>query len=129
MATQLFRPKPSSRGFATVDILAGATGVSDPINLSGLTLCSIQMSAAWTDAAIGFNACVDGTTNYQPVYNTAGDHLTYPTSANRVVVFDPAVFAGLQTIQLVSKTTAGVAVQQGAIRTVKLGLAELVQAD
>lgn len=129
MATQLFRPKPSSRGFATVDISTAADGVSSPINLSGLTLSSIQMSTAWTDAAIGFQACVDGTTNYQPVYNTAGDHLTYQTSANRVVVFDPLIFAGLQTIQLVSKTTAGVAVAQAAARVVKLGLAEVAVAD
>lgn len=125
MATQMYRGRPSNRGFATVDISTAADGISSPINISGLTLASIQMSTAWTDAGIGFRGCVDGTTNYQPVYNTAGDFLTYQTSANRVVSFDPAVFVGLQTIQLVSQTTAGVAVAQAAARVVKLGLSEV----
>jgi len=129
MATQLFRSKPSSRGYATVDLSTAADGVSRSINISGLTLSSIQMSTAWTDATIGFQASVDGSTNYYPVYNTAGDHLTYLTSANRVVVFDPLIFAGLQHIQLVSKTTAGVAVAQAAARTLVIGLAEVAQAD
>lgn len=129
MATQLFRSKPSSRGFATVDISTAADGVSSLINISGLTISSIQMSAAWTDAAIGFQACVDGTTSCMPVYNTAGEHLTFLTSANRVIAFDPLILAGLQTIQLVSKTTAGVGVAQAAARIIKLGLAEIAQAD
>lgn len=122
-------PKPSSRSFGTVEITTRADGSSDPINITGLTLSCIQMDAGWTDAAIGFNACVDGTTNYVPVYNTAGDHLTFQTSASRVVVFDPAQFSGLQTIQLVSKTTAGVGVAQAAVRTLKLGLSEYVEAN
>lgn len=129
MATQTFRGKPSSRGFATVDISTAADGVSSPINITGLTISSIQMSTAWTDATIGFQACVDGTTNYQPVYGSSGEHLTFQTSANRVVVFDPLILVGLQTIQLVSKTTAGVAVAQAAARVIKLGLAEVVVAD
>lgn len=123
------KPKPSSRSFGTVDITTNADGVSDPINLTGLTLSCIQMSTDWTDATVGFNACVDGTTNYVPVFNTAGDHLTFQTSANRVVTFDPAQFSGLQTIQLVSKTTAGTGVAQAAVRTLKLGLSEYVEAN
>lgn len=129
MATQMFKGKPSSRGFCTVDVLAGATGVSDPINITGLTLSCIQMSAAWTDAGLGFRACVDGTTNYVPVYDTAGNFLTFQTSASRLITFDPALFSGIQTLQLVSQTTAGVAVQQGGIRTLKLGLSETVMCD
>lgn len=129
MATQLFKPKPSSRTFATVDISTAADGISSPISLSGLTLSCICMSTAWTDAGIGFRGSVDGTTNFMPVYNTAGDFLTYQTSASRVVVFDPLIFAGLGSIQLVSQTTAGVAVAQAAARIVKLGLSEVVNAD
>lgn len=116
-------PKASKRTFGTVDISTNAAGTSDVINVTGLTISSIQMSTEWTDAAIGFNGNVDGSTNYYPVYNSAGDHLTYPTSASRMVAFDPAQLSGLQVIQLVSKTTAGVAVAQAATRTIKLGLA------
>lgn len=129
MATNTFRSKPSSRGFATVEMSTAAGGVSDSINVSGLTLSSIQMSTGWTDAGIGFQANVDGSTSFFPVHNTLGDHLVFSTSASRVVAFDPAQFAGLQLLQLVSKTTAGVAVAQEVARTLKLGLAEYVMAD
>jgi hypothetical protein len=106
-----------------------AAGTSDTINLTGLTLCSIQMSTAWDAANIGFNANVDGSTNYYPVFDLNGNNLTFPTSASRVVTFDPAQFSGLQFIQLVSETSAGVAVAQTAARTIKLGLAEYVEAN
>lgn len=129
MATQMFKGKPSSRAYATVDLSTAADGVSSSINITGLTLSSIQMSTAWTTAAIGFQGNVDGSTDFYPVTNSAGDHLTFTTSASRVVAFDPAQFAGLQLLQLVSETTAGVAVAQAAARVIKLGLAEYVQAD
>lgn len=129
MATQTFRPKPSSRGFATVDVSTAASGVSVTINISGLTLSSIQMSTAWDDAGIGFQGNVDGSTNFFNVYDTAGNFLVYQTSANRLLAFDPAPFAGLQLIKLVSETTAGVAVAQTAVRSIKLGLSEYVMAE
>jgi hypothetical protein len=122
-------PKPSSRTYATVDISTAADGVSDSVNLSGLTLSAIQMSTAWTGSNIGFKASVDGSTNFYDVYNSLGNHLTYPTSANRVVAIDPMALAGLERIQLVSKTTAGVAVAQAAAREIRLGLSEFVNAN
>lgn len=117
-------PKPSSRTFASITLSTAADGASESINLTGLTLSCVQMSTAWTAAAIGFQASVDGSTNFFPIYNTSGNHLTYPTSASRVVAFDPAVFHGIQRIKLVSETTAGVAVAQAAARTLILGLSE-----
>lgn len=117
-------PKPSSRTHASISLTTAANGVSEEINLTGLTLSCIQMSTAWTAAAIGFQASVDGSTNFYPVYNSAGNHLTFPTSANRVLAFDPAQFHGIQRIKLVSETTAGVAVAQTAARTLFLGLSE-----
>jgi hypothetical protein len=81
------------------------------------------MPAAWTDAKIGIQCSIDGST-FQSVYNAAGDHLTYATSANRTVVFDPADTSGLQLIKIVSETSAGVAVAQAAVRTLKLVLSE-----
>ncbi len=122
-------PKPSSRTFGTVDISTGAGGTSDVINLTGLTLSSIQMSTDWTEATIGFQGNVDGSTNYYDFYDTTNTLLTYKTTANHVMVFDPAVFSGVQVLRLVSETTAGVAVAQGVARTLKLGLSEYVMAD
>lgn len=118
------QPRPSIRSVATVQISTAADGVGDAINITGLKLSSIEMSTAWTAANIGFKASLDGGTNYYPVYDTAGNFLTYPTSANRVVAFDPAVFSGFDHLQLVSETSAGVAVAQAATRTLRLGLVE-----
>lgn len=129
MATQLFRPKPSSRGFATVDLSTAANGQSSAINISGLTLSCIQMSTAWTTANIGFQGNVDGSTSFFDVHDTAGNFLTYATSASYMLVFDPAPFIGLQLIKLVSESSAGVAVAQTAARVLKLGLSEVVAAD
>lgn len=126
--TKPVNPKPSSRTFATVTIASGASQ-SDVVNLTGLTLSSIQMSTAWTDARIGFQANCDGSTNYFNVYGSTGDLLTYAATASHMLIFAPAVFAGVQTLRLVSESSAGVGVNQGAARTLKLGLAEFVNAD
>ncbi|MBI3144474.1 MAG: hypothetical protein HYZ18_04245 [Pseudogulbenkiania sp.] len=119
-------PRSSTRTFASIDISTNASGVSDLVDITGLTLSAISMSTAWTDAKIGLKCSVDGTTNVQDVYTTDGNFLTYSTSANRLLVFDPLVFAGVQKLQLVSETSAGVAVAQAATRTIKLSLAKVV---
>ncbi|MEZ1837563.1 hypothetical protein QVM62_06840 [Pseudomonas putida] len=119
----VLRPKASNRTSATISLSTAADGASESINLTGLTLAGISMPAAWTDAKIGIQCSIDGST-FQSVYNVAGDHLTYATSANRTVVFDPADTSGLQLIKIVSETSAGVAVAQGAVRTLKLVLCE-----
>lgn len=123
--TQLFRPRPSTRGYADIDLSTAADGQSDSINLSGLVLSCIATSTAWTAANIGFMASVGGSTFYH-VYDSAGNFLTYPASASRVIAIDPAVFSGIQLLKLVSETSAGVAVAQGAARVLKLGLSEYV---
>ena len=122
-------PKPSSRTHASIALTTAADGVSEEINITGLTLSCVQMSTAWDAAVIGFQASIDGSTNYYPVYDTAGNHLTYAAGASRIVAFDPAVFSGLQRLKLVSETTAGVAVAQTAARTLVLGLSEYVEAN
>lgn len=119
----VLRPKSSSRTSATISLSTAADGASEQINLTGLTLAGISMPVAWTDAKIGIQCSIDGST-FQSVYNAAGDHLTYATSANRTVVFDPADTSGLQLIKIVSETSAGVAVAQAAVRTLKLVLSE-----
>lgn len=116
-------PRPSNRTHLTATISTAADGLSETVNLTGHTLSAIQMSTAWTAAHIGFNVLIGDSTTHHPLYNTTGNHLTYPTSANRVISFDPAVFAGIQKLQLASKTTAGVAVAQAAARLITLSLA------
>ncbi|UVJ45000.1 hypothetical protein NVV94_05300 [Pseudomonas sp. LS1212] len=123
--TQPVNPRPSTRTFATVDISTNAAGESDIINLTGLKLSAIAMSTGgWTDAGLGFKAVLDGSTEFLSVFTTTGDHLVFNTTASRLLVFDSAILSGVQKLMLVSKTTAGTAVAQGAVRTLKLGLSE-----
>ena len=120
----VLRPRPSNRTSATVSLTTAADGASEQINLTGLTLAGVLMPASWTDARIGLQCSIDGST-FTSVFNTAGDHLTYVTSANRMMTFDNTDnFAGLQLIKIVSETSAGVAVAQAAGRTLKLVLSE-----
>lgn len=120
----VLRPAASKRTSATVTLSTAADGASEQINLTGLTLAGILMPAAWTDARLGIQASIDGST-FTSVYNTAGDHLTFLSSASRYMSFDNMDnFAGLQLIKIVSETSAGVAVAQAAARTLKLVLSE-----
>jgi hypothetical protein len=120
----VLRPKASNRTSATISLTTAADGASEQINLTGLVLAGILMPAAWTDARIGIQTSIDGST-FTSVYNTAGDHLTFLTSANRMMTFDNIDnFSGLQLIKIVSETTAGVAVAQASARTLKLVLTE-----
>lgn len=118
----VLRPAASKRTSATISLSTAADGASEQINLTGLTLAGILMPAAWSDARIGVQCSVDGSI-FASVYNTAGDHLTYLTSAGRYMSFDNMDnFAGLQLIKIVSETSNGVAVAQASARTLKLVL-------
>jgi len=115
----VLRPAASKRTSATITISTAADGASEAVNITGLSLAGVSMGSAWTDAKLGIQASIDGST-FQNVYNTAGDFLTYATSASRTVVFNPAETSGLQLIRLVSESSAGVATPQAATRTLKL---------
>lgn len=116
-------PKPSSRTFASITLSTAADGVSEPVNLTGLTLCCVQLSTAWTAAKIGFQGSVDGV-NYYPVRDATGGFWFSLASANRVVAFDPAPFAGLERLKVTSMSSNGVAIAQAEPRTLILGLAK-----
>ena len=127
-------PKPSSRAFATVQFSTAADGLSDPINITGLTLSSIQMSTAWTAAKLFVYGNVDGSTSYYPMFEqSSSDYLHIAATViavDTLFAFDPAFFAGVQHIQLASINSASTAaVAQDATRTIKLGLSEYVNAN
>lgn len=121
-ARQVNRARPSNRADCSVEIANGASD-SDLINITGLTLNCVQISSGWTTAALGIKASIDGSTGTMyPLKNSNGDFLTYSCSASQILVFDPAQLAGIQKLQLCSMTTAGVATNQGATRSLVLGL-------
>lgn len=102
-----------------------ASGVSDSVNLTGYTLVGFQMSTDWTDADIGFQVQAAGSTTFYDVYGQTNSFLTFKTSANRFVAINPTSVRGFAFLQLVSETSAGVAVAQAASRTIQLALHEI----
>jgi hypothetical protein len=78
--------------------------------------------AAWTAAAITFQASPDGVTYYDLWFNDAEYTIasaTVATAAARSIVLDPAVFYGIRYLKLRSGTSAA-PVNQGAARTITL---------
>lgn len=121
-ARQVDRSRPSNRASCSVEIASGASD-SDLINITGHVLSCIQVSSGWTTAVLGFKASLDGSTGTMYlVRNSNGDALTYNTTASSITAIDPAPLVGLQKLQVCSMTTAGVAVNQGATRSLVLGL-------
>lgn len=103
----------------TVSISTGATGLSSAISLEGYIPHAIQLSTAWTNAAITLQGSQDET-NYFNVYTSTGGEVSFTCTANRyLVITDPERFIGLKALKLRSGTS-GAAVAQAAARTLKL---------
>ena len=115
-------PRPSNRTSASITMSTTSTGEAEPVSLSGLSLSAVQISRSWTTASLGFKSNCDGSTNFDPVKDSLGNFLTYACSAAQVLAVDPALFAGLEKLVLVSMTTAGVGVAQNSARSLVLGL-------
>ena len=114
--------RPKMTGIASVSVTS-STSTFDALDLGGSTLSAIQMSTAWTDASLTFQASLDGT-NYFDVYSSTGGEIACTTTASRLLVFDPATFLGLPYIK-VRSGTSGTGVNQAAARTISLGLVKM----
>lgn len=103
-------------------IAAGAS-VSNAIDLTGLVILSIQMPAAWTAAAITFQASYDGA-SFGDVYDDGGTEVTIASAnvvASRVIVNAGILekLAGCRFIKLRSGTT-GTPVNQGVAAVIRV---------
>ena len=122
MATQAKTISPSRRTYAIATVTTGTDGLSDVVDLGGLTLSSIQTSTDWTAASITFKGSASSSAAMGSVYHTtAAVELTYATTPSMTHVLDPAFFTGLRFIQIRSGTSA-VPVAQAAARSVIIGL-------
>jgi len=100
-------------------IPAGATGLSDVIDLQGHVLVAIQMPSTWTAADITFQVSLDGVT-YNNLYDDEGNEVKLTVAASQVVAIkDPALMWHSGKIKLRSGTAA-LAVNQNATRALKL---------
>lgn len=93
---------------APATIALNAT-VSAAIPCNGLSLCGVQLPAAFTGTALSFQASVDGIT-YQPVRSTTGGTaLSYTVAQGEYIAIDPTPFYGVLYLKLVSGTAEGAA--------------------
>lgn len=112
MATVFTQERAASlRTWCTLALSTNADGVTgaDIADLGGLSFCGMSLSSNSTDANYSFKGAVDST-NLQTLLTTTGGILTYGTTTaggmnGRTVVFDPAPFAGIRFLQVVSGTT------------------------
>jgi hypothetical protein len=104
----------------TTEINNGAS-LSDAVDLRGHSLVAIQMPVSWTAAGLSFQSSVDGIT-YGNVKDEGAEYTVAAVAADDFVPINPNVFLGCRYLRLRSGTS-GAAVNQGALRTLKLAIA------
>jgi len=110
-----------NKSVATVTIANGAS-LSGAIALGDKVLCAILMPAAWTAAALSFQASDDNGTTFGDMFDDGGVEISIPTAgavAGQRISVDPSMFAGVDVLKVRSGLTAA-AVNQGAARVVTL---------
>lgn len=100
---------------------ANGASLSGELNVAGRQIVGLVMPAAWTAAAISFQAALaNGTTFAQVVEPAAGAEITIVAAAavvDRYIAVPTTLPVGLGRIKLVSGTTAA-QVAQGGIRII-----------
>lgn len=92
------------------------TALSGNVNVKGREVVGIQMPAAWTAAAMTFDASADGGT-FASVVNTGGTEQNYTVAASTYIAVAGGAFAGMDSIRIRSGTLA-TPVNQAAARTI-----------
>ena len=106
---------------ASVTIRSGEA-VSDPLNLGGLTLAVLDMSALWTAADLTFAGSGDNY-NWYFIYKEDGTLLQIPTNESHRIILPSSYLSKHKSIKICSGTH-DVPVYQGADRIIFLELWE-----
>jgi len=110
-----------NKSTASVTIASGAS-LSGGVNLGDKILSAIIVSAAWTTAALTFQASDDGGVTWKNMFDSGGNEITIASAAvvaGQRISIDPSDFAGVDMIK-VRSGTSGSAVTQGADRVLTL---------
>lgn len=112
------------RGLKTATILAGATGLSDVVDLGGYRLVGIEMPAAWTAANLTFQALSSQFNTYQNLYDDGGTEVTVTAAASRNIGFRSDLTLLLMSYRFIKlrSGTTGSPVDQTATRLLGLVL-------
>lgn len=100
-------PATVAAAIAAAGSLSGAVDLGADNRLVGL-----QVGAAWTAAVITLQGSNDGVT-YADVYNSAGE-LSLPAAANRLLLVDQNLLAGVRYLKVRSGTGAAPVAQVAA---------------
>lgn len=109
------------RLYHTATIANGASQ-SNVIPLEGHVVLAVLLPAAWTAADLTILAADTEAGTYLPVYDAAGNEVTWQADTSRWVTVTREATEGFHWIKLRSGTAAA-AVNQGAARTIKVALA------
>lgn len=100
-------------------VIASSGTTSGAVDLRGMTLCGFYMPAAFTGTTITFTAATAEAGTYLPVEDGDGASISKTVSASKYVKVDPADFAGIQFLKLVSGSS------EGAERTITLAIRQV----
>lgn len=95
--------------------IANTATASGAIDLMGATLCGIHLPAAFTGTSLSFTVATAGGGTYQTLQRNGSDY-SVPVAQGKYVSLDPAIFAGVQFIKIISGSA------EGADRTLNLAV-------
>lgn len=110
-----------SKSSALVNIANGAS-LSGAVVLGDKVLIAIIVPAAWTAAALSFQASEDNGATFYDLFDATGTEVSILSAsvvAGRRISIDPTAYIGVDCIKVRSGLTAA-AVPQGAARTIGL---------
>lgn len=102
--------------------VTNGTSLSGGISLGALTLVGISMPAAWTAAALTFQASPDGGTTWQELFDDAGNAISISAAAGQFIMplGKPSYnWRGINMLKVRSGTVA-VPVNQAADRVINI---------
>jgi len=88
--------------YDNVAIIASSGTQSTGIFMGGLSLCGLVMPTLWTSATISLQMTYDNGANWHDVYDNDGTAISFTVGTSRYVKIDPADFAGINYLRLVS---------------------------
>ncbi len=109
---------PSGQALGTGYVQVGGTVATGAPSSASATLLAVQLPAAWTAAVLTLQASRDGVV-WADVYDRFGAEVTLQAAADRRVVVEPSLIAGVEFLRIRSGTTAA-PVNQAAARDVVL---------
>lgn len=90
-------------------VIANAATASAALDLGSGTVCGIYIPSSFTGTSITFTSALTFTGTYAPVKDGAGAAVSKTVAAGDYVYLDPAIFAGIQYIKVVSGSAEGAA--------------------